>query len=152
MASCTSVLRNCFSSISRKELTASDVTDAKVQKIACAALSVFAAAAGTLLLGLTIAEALPAGCFAIGFCLLFTAIGSWICGANIKDYDDPKELQQMRDKALEQDYRTLISEHGVGPYVVKYSVPSAEAFIIGKGILSAEELRVKKQLYHEKTL
>ncbi len=103
-----------FKNIQQENLCSSFyLTDVKIKKIALYAISSLLIGGAFAIVGVSVA-----GC--ITWPLAFTAIAPLALGmilisyaSDLKDYEDPKELEKMRQKALHDPFSKIFKEHSL---------------------------------------
>lgn len=95
------------------------LTDAKIKRIAGSVIAALALIGAGLLIASAIVGfiASPAGWVAIPVIALLAIAGGAIYAATRKDYEDPKELAEMKRVAVNQHFHTLYKEHGASHLV-----------------------------------
>ena len=107
------------------------ITKARVQRVALASLAALGLAGyvGALVLIANPSIAIPVGFVCAGIYGV-----SFISSAMIKDYDNPREVAEMRQKAVSMNYDSLLRAHGGRGFVKR---------ILDSRLLSSKELLEK---------
>ena len=105
---------------------ASYYTDAKIERIRLYVFAAICAAGSAAVIGLSVTGVIPGPCVYLAVPLFCLAIASVCVAMQILDYEDPLELQAMKDAAPLLTYRQLISKHGL-PNINLYNIISIEA-------------------------
>lgn len=114
---------DCVFSTTINAQPAKILTTAKIEKIALYVFAAMAALAGVALIAMSIANVIASPFAVVSFYLFFLS-GLLVCGAlDIKDYEDPVELNTMREKAWSQSYSELVKDHGL-TNISKYRIVS----------------------------
>ncbi len=108
----------------------------KLQKVALAALSFLSASLACVLVAFSLVGMVSLSTSLISFPLIVLAYLSFQSSFRIKDYEDPLELQRMKELAKSMNFLDLVEEHqGIEP-------------ILSHNILDLLELRSKFLLQH----
>jgi hypothetical protein len=88
-------------------------TDVKIKRIALYVLATVCVISGAALIGLSVTGVIPAAYGYLAVPLFCLAIASVCVAMQMLDYENPEELQSMKDQAPHLTYQDLVSKHGL---------------------------------------
>jgi hypothetical protein len=96
-------------------------TDVKIQRIALYTIAAAIAIAGVGLAAISVTGIIPWPFAFFSLSLFAGSAGLIYLACEMKDYEDPVELQYMKDRALEKSFSELYNEHGL-EIIKKYQI------------------------------